>query len=57
MSLMLLVPLSLLMGAVGLTAFLWALHNGQYDDPEGASWRVIAPSDPPRPDEAGSDRQ
>ena len=43
MSLYLLIPLSLLLGLIGLAAFLWALRNGQFDDPDGAAWRVIAP--------------
>lgn len=51
MSLMVLVPLSLVMGAIGLAAFLWALHDGQYEDPDGAAWRVLVPRDPPPVDE------
>lgn len=43
MSLMVLVPLSLGMGAVGLGAFFWALRSDQFDDPKGAAWRVIPP--------------
>lgn len=42
-----LIPISLAMGAIGLAAFLWALNNGQYDDPEGAANRVLLLSDPP----------
>lgn len=41
MSLMLLIPLSLGMGAIGLGAFFWALYHHQFDDPDGAAWRVI----------------
>ncbi|PKP73688.1 MAG: cbb3-type cytochrome oxidase assembly protein CcoS [Alphaproteobacteria bacterium HGW-Alphaproteobacteria-6] len=41
MSLLVLIPLSLGMGAVGLGAFFWALHHQQFDDPEGAAWRII----------------
>ncbi len=36
-----LIPLSLLMLGIGAWALIWAINNGQYDDPEGASWRVI----------------
>jgi len=32
-----LVPLALLLGLLGLGAFLWALRAGQYDDVEGAA--------------------
>lgn len=55
MSLLILIPLSLGMGAVGLGAFFWALHNHQFDDPEGAAWRVIPgkgiPDEPDQPKE------
>ena len=43
MTLSVLVPLSLLLGLIGLVAFFWALRNGQFDDPDGDAWRVIAP--------------
>lgn len=33
--LFLLVPLSILMAAFGLLAFLWASHTGQFDDLRG----------------------
>jgi cbb3-type cytochrome oxidase maturation protein len=37
-----LVPLAITLGGLGLTAFLWSLRNGQYDDLDGAAWRAIA---------------
>jgi cbb3-type cytochrome oxidase maturation protein len=40
-----LVPLALGLGFVGLLAFLWSLKSGQYDDLEGAAWRAIADDD------------
>ncbi|MBP2445137.1 cbb3-type cytochrome oxidase assembly protein CcoS [Rhizobium leguminosarum] len=45
-----LIPIALFMGGVGLAAFLWSLGNGQYDDLQGAAWRVLADdeSDPPK---------
>jgi cbb3-type cytochrome oxidase maturation protein len=43
-----LVPLALGLGLVGLLGFLWSLKSGQYDDLEGAAWRAIADDDPPR---------
>ncbi|MCI5112311.1 MAG: cbb3-type cytochrome oxidase assembly protein CcoS [Marivita sp.] len=43
MSLLLLIPLSIGLGLLGLCAFIWALRNGQFDDPDGAAWRVIPP--------------
>ena len=30
-----LIPVSLLLGGVGLVAFFWALRRGQFDDPDG----------------------
>ena len=44
-----LIPIALLMGGAGLAAFLWSLKSGQYDDLEGASWRVLDDGDD-RPD-------
>jgi cbb3-type cytochrome oxidase maturation protein len=40
-----LIPISLLLGAIGLGAFLWSLQSGQYDDLDGAAARVIADDD------------
>jgi cbb3-type cytochrome oxidase maturation protein len=39
--LVILVPLALGLGLVGLLGFLWSLKSGQYDDLEGAAWRAI----------------
>ncbi|WP_454856701.1 cbb3-type cytochrome oxidase assembly protein CcoS [Rhizobium binxianense] len=36
-----LIPIALFMGALGLGGFLWSLKTGQYDDLEGASWRIL----------------
>jgi cbb3-type cytochrome oxidase maturation protein len=36
-----LAPAALLMGAIGLVAFLWSLRSGQYEDLEGAAHRVL----------------
>ena len=40
--LVILVPLALVLGLIGLLGFLWSLKSGQYDDLEGAAWRAIA---------------
>jgi cbb3-type cytochrome oxidase maturation protein len=40
-----LVPMALALGLVGLAAFLWSLRNGQYEDMEGASLRVLSDDD------------
>jgi cbb3-type cytochrome oxidase maturation protein len=51
-----LVPLALMLGLLGLGAFLWSLQTGQYDDLDGAAWRAIIDDDAPldRPVELGS---
>jgi len=46
--LVILVPLALGLGLVGLLGFLWSLKSGQYDDLEGAAWRAIADDEPAR---------
>ena len=45
--LLVLVPLALLLGLLGLAAFLWALRNGQYEDLDGAALRVLSDDDLP----------
>jgi cbb3-type cytochrome oxidase maturation protein len=40
-----LMPLALLMGGLGLAAFLWSLKRGQYDDMDGAAWRILMDDD------------
>ena len=41
-----LVPLAVMLGSLGLAAFLWSLKNGQYDDLDGAACRAIADDEP-----------
>jgi len=36
-----LVPIALMLGGIGLAAFLWALRTGQFDDPDGAAERIL----------------
>jgi cbb3-type cytochrome oxidase maturation protein len=40
-----LVPLSILMGVVGLLAFLWSMHAKQYEDLDGAAERILLEND------------
>ena len=44
-----LIPVALFMGGIGLAAFIWSLRSGQYDDLEGASWRILQDDDKPKP--------
>lgn len=39
--LLFLIPIALFMGLIGLVAFLWAQRSGQFDDPEGAAYRIL----------------
>ncbi|MHB2205841.1 cbb3-type cytochrome oxidase assembly protein CcoS [Methylobacterium sp. CM6257] len=39
--LLLVIPIALGLGTLGLAAFLWALRTGQYDDIEGAEYRAL----------------
>jgi len=46
-----LIPIALFLGAMGLVAFLWSMKSGQYDDLDGAAWRVLDDGDDkPKPD-------
>jgi cbb3-type cytochrome oxidase maturation protein len=39
--LLVLIPLALVMGGVGLAAFFWAMREGQFDDLDGAANRIL----------------
>ncbi|CAN5254443.1 hypothetical protein BH10PSE8_BH10PSE8_09330 [soil metagenome] len=43
--LVILFPLALGLGLVGLAAFFWCMRNGQYADLEGAGWRMLQDDD------------
>jgi len=45
MSLLVLIPLSICMGLVGLVAFVWALRHDQFEDLEGNAARVLIPDE------------
>ncbi|MBC6404876.1 MAG: cbb3-type cytochrome oxidase assembly protein CcoS [Rhodospirillales bacterium] len=40
-ALLYLIPIALLLGGAGLAAFLWALRSGQFEDLEGARYRIL----------------
>ncbi len=42
-----LIPLSLILGGVGLLAFFWAIKSKQFDDPEGNANRILMDDDDP----------
>ncbi len=43
--LIVLIPIALLLGTIGLAAFFWALRAGQFDDPQGAAMRILNDED------------
>lgn len=45
--LLILIPVSITLGALGLCAFLWTIRSGQYDDAEGAAARLLLDDDEP----------
>ncbi|MFD1695082.1 cbb3-type cytochrome oxidase assembly protein CcoS [Roseibium aestuarii] len=50
-----LIPIAIGLGLAGLVGFLWSLKTGQYEDLEGAKWRILDDDDLPAPGEP-SDR-
>ncbi|MBT4044344.1 MAG: cbb3-type cytochrome oxidase assembly protein CcoS [Rhodospirillaceae bacterium] len=43
--LLILIPVALFLGLLGLAAFLWALRTGQFDDLDGAAERILYDDD------------
>ncbi|MCW1950066.1 MAG: cbb3-type cytochrome oxidase assembly protein CcoS [Octadecabacter sp.] len=43
--LVILIPVSLILGAIGLTAFLWTVRSDQYDDDQGNAARILLDDD------------
>ena len=39
--LVVLIPVSLLLGGAGLAAFIWTLKSKQYEDPAGEAARIL----------------
>lgn len=39
--LVILIPVSLLLGGVGLVAFIWTVRSDQYDDEKGSAARIL----------------
>ncbi len=40
-NLLILIPVALGLGLLGLAAFVWSLKSGQYDDLDGAAERIL----------------
>lgn len=43
--LVILIPVSLVLAALGLAAFLWTLRSKQYEDLDGDAWRILVQDD------------
>jgi len=43
--LVVLIPVSLILGGLGLLAFVWSLKSRQYDDPDGHAARILIEHD------------
>ena len=58
-SLYLLIPVALVLVAVIIAGFLWAVRSGQFDDLEGPAWSILMDDDdtPTATDGADSDDQ
>lgn len=41
------IPIALLLGLAGLCAFLWAMNSGQFEDLDGAEYRILRDDDQP----------
>ena len=39
--LLILIPIALGLGLLGLAGFVWSLRSGQYDDLDGAAERIL----------------
>ncbi|TCO77678.1 cbb3-type cytochrome oxidase assembly protein CcoS [Chromatocurvus halotolerans] len=44
-SLYLLIPIALVFCVIAIRLLLWAIDNGQYDDLDKESWRILADDD------------
>lgn len=49
--LMYLIPISLILGGIGLAAFVFTVRSKQYDDPQGNAHRILSDEwdDRPKP--------
>ncbi len=54
-SILYLIAISLSLGALALSAFLWSLRNGQYEDMDGAASRILFDDEPRPPTPARTD--
>ncbi len=46
---LILLPIALGLGLLGLASFFWAMRNGQFEDPDGAASRILIDEEGPTP--------
>jgi cbb3-type cytochrome oxidase maturation protein len=57
--LLMLIPVALLLGFIGVLGFIWALKTKQFEDLDGAAYRILFDDEPapapggPKPGPAG----
>ena len=44
-ALLFLIPVALILGGLGLIGFLWSLKSNQYEDIQGAAYRILDDDD------------
>lgn len=50
-----LIPAALFLGLLGLAGFLWSLKTGQFEDLDGAAYRILDDEEPTSADRPASD--
>jgi len=45
-ALLFLIPITILLGLLGLYGFFWTVKNNQYDDIDGAAQRILLDDEP-----------
>lgn len=56
-NLLVLIPVALFLGGIGVVAFMWSLRTNQYEDLDGAAERILLDDDlddQPEKDESGN---
>ena len=54
-NLLILIPVAIGLGLIGLGGFVWAVRSGQFDDPDGAAERILHDDDRPLPERRDPD--
>ena len=54
-NLLILIPVAIGLGLIGLGGFVWAVRSGLFDDPDGAAERILHDDDRPLPERRDSD--